>query len=131
MLRGTVYGNYVRPAMLYGSEAWCLKEGETGILRRFERSMVSAMYGVELKEIKRYIDLMFMLGLSETMDQFAMASSVHWYGHVLRRALDFEVEGQRMRGRPKRTWKKQVEKEVYNLVCEGKMHFVDQSGVLA
>ena len=31
--------------------------------------------------------------------------------HVLRRALDFEVEGQRKKGRPKRTWKKQVEEE--------------------
>ena len=32
-------------------------------------------------------------------------------GHVLRRAFVFEVEGQRKKGRPKRTWKKQVEEE--------------------
>ena len=32
-------------------------------------------------------------------------------GHVLRRALDFEVEGQKKKGRPKRTWKRQVEEE--------------------
>ena len=32
-------------------------------------------------------------------------------GHVNRRALDFKVEGQRKKGRPKRTWKKQVEEE--------------------
>ena len=32
-------------------------------------------------------------------------------GHILRRALDFEVEGQRKNGRPKRTWKNQVDKE--------------------
>ena len=46
---------------------------------------------------------MFMLGLNETTDQLAMANSVHLYGHllwredghVLRGALDFEVEGQR------------------------------------
>ena len=29
--------------------------------------------------------------------------------HVLRRALEFEIEGQRKKGRLKRTWKKQVE----------------------
>ena len=60
-----------------------------------------------------------MLGLCETIDQLAMVSSVRWYGHVLRRvdgrvlrrALDFEVEGQRKKGRPKRTWKKQFEVE--------------------
>ena len=33
-LKGAVYNSYVRQAMLYGSEAWCLKESETGILRR-------------------------------------------------------------------------------------------------
>ena len=40
-----------------------------------------------------------MLNLVETMDQLAMANSVHWYGHVLRRedghvlrrSSDFEV----------------------------------------
>ena len=48
-----------------------------------------------------------------------MASNVRGYGHVLKRedgqvlrsSLDFEVEGQRKRGRLKRTWKKQVEEE--------------------
>ena len=32
-------------------------------------------------------------------------------GHVLRMALDFEVEGQRKRGRLNRTWMIQVEEE--------------------
>ena len=43
------------------------------------------------------------LGLNETIDQLAVAKSVYWYGHVLRRedghvlrmTLDFEVNGQR------------------------------------
>ena len=70
------------------------------------------MCGVQLKGRKRSTDLMFMLGLKETVDQLAMANCVRSYGHVLRRevdhilrrALDFEVEGQRKKGRPKRTW---------------------------
>ena len=32
-------------------------------------------------------------------------------GHVLRRVLDFEVEGQRKQGRLNRTWKKQDDDE--------------------
>ena len=28
-LKGTVYKSYLRLAVLYGSEAWCLNEGET------------------------------------------------------------------------------------------------------
>ena len=48
--------------------------------------MVRAMCGVQLKDRKRSTDLMFMLGLNETIDHLAMANSVHCYGHVLRRA---------------------------------------------
>ena len=29
-----VHKSYVRPAILHGSEAWCLKESEMGILQR-------------------------------------------------------------------------------------------------
>ena len=32
-------------------------------------------------------------------------------GHVLRRALDFEVEAQRKKGRLKRTWQNSAEKK--------------------
>ena len=46
-----------------------------------------------------------MLGLNETIDQLATVNI------VLRRALYFEIEGQRKKGRLKRTWKKQVEEE--------------------
>ena len=62
---------------------------------------------------------MEILGLKETVVQMAKVNGVRWYGHVLRRddghvfrkALEFEVKGQRKQGRPKKTWKKQVEKE--------------------
>ena len=73
---------------------------------------------------------MFMLGLIETIDQLVIANSVRWYGHLLRgedghflrRALDFEVEGQRRKGRPKRTWKRLVSMAL----CSKKAFFVSQ-----
>ena len=101
--KGAVYKSYVKPEILYGNEAWCLKENNMGILRRTERSMLRAMCGVQLKDRKRSMDLMLMLGLNETIDLLAMANSVHWYGHILRMALDFEVEGERKKWRLKRT----------------------------
>ena len=60
------------------------------------------------------MDLIFMLCLMETITHVAMANSVYLYGHVLRRedghvlrrALDFEVESQREIGRPKKTCEK-------------------------
>ena len=51
-------------------------------------------------------------------------------GHVLRRALDFEVEGKRKMGKMKRTWKKQVEEQSVKVglrredaVCRSKWSF--------
>ena len=114
-----VYWSYIRLAMLYGSETWCLRENEImAILRRTERAMVRAMCGAKLMEKKRTEDLMEMLGLTETVVQMAKVNGVRWYGHGLRRdghflrkVLEFEVKGKRKRGRPKKTWKTQVEKE--------------------
>ena len=49
--------------------------------------------------------------MNETIDLLARANSVCWCGHVLRR-VDGHVLTRalvlRMKGRPKRTWKKQV-----------------------
>ena len=63
-------------------------------------------------------------------------NSARWYGHVLmreddhvlRRALHVEVEGQRNKGRQRRTWKKQVEEESVKVGL--RREDVDQSGVL-
>jgi len=41
-------------------------------------------------------------------------------GHVLRKALEFEVRGKRKQGRPKKTWKMQVEKESKSVGLEKK-----------
>ena len=45
--------------------------------------MAKAMCGVQLKGRKGSRDL--MLGLNEIIDRLAMANSVCWYDHVLRR----------------------------------------------
>ena len=74
-----------------GSEAWCPKESEIGILQRVERSIVSAMCGVQLKRRKRAKEL--MLGLSETMDLLVLANSICWYGNLLRGGLIMYLEG--------------------------------------
>ena len=85
--------------------------------------MVKATCEVQLKDRTRSTDLMLMLGLNGTIDQLAMANSVSWYshvlrredGHVLRRAFLVEVNCQRKKGRPKRTWISQFVEESMNV----------------
>ena len=47
-----------------------------------KRSMVRAMYGVQLKDRKRLKDLVFIL--NELVDQWTLVNSVGLYGHVMR-----------------------------------------------
>ena len=51
--------------------------------------MVRVMYGVQLKYRKRSKDLMLMLVMNETMDQLAMANSVRWHDHMMRREAGY------------------------------------------
>ena len=67
---------------------------------------------IDRKGVKGWL---LMLGLNETIGQLAMACNVHWYGHVLRRALYFEVKCQRKKGRPIKTLMKQVVEESMNV----------------
>jgi len=94
-LKRKICRSCVRSAILCRSETWCLREKELSILRRTEKR-------------------------ATVRDKMAIASGVRWFGHVLRRdesdvlreALQFKVDGQRGRGRPRNTWNKQVKKEM-------------------
>ena len=75
--------------------------------------MIRAMCGVKLVDRRNIEKLMDVLSIKESLDRLAKASSMRWYGHVLRKededvivkALKFGVSGSRGRGRPKQTWK--------------------------
>ena len=78
------------------------------------------------------------MSLNETVYQLAMANSVRWNGHVLRREdghilrrpSDFEVEGQWKKGGSKRTLMNQVEEDSI-MVVFFKINFADHCGLLA
>jgi len=60
------------------------------------------------------------LGIEKTIDRLAKENGLKRYGHVLRReegnslkkALHFEVDGPRKRGRPRLTWRNIINKEM-------------------
>ena len=55
--------------------------------------MLNVMYGVQHKDIKWVEDAILIVGLNISIDQLAMECNEHLYDHVLRRAMNFEVEG--------------------------------------
>ena len=114
--------------MLYESEAWCLREKEMASLRRTERPMIRAMCGVKLLDQRNSEKLLDMLDIKESLDRMAKASSMRWYGHVLRKEDENVIV--KARGRPKQTWKKQVENEMKKngLVKEDACSLIEQNG---
>ena len=53
--------------------------------------MVTAMCVAQLKDRKTLKDFMLMLDSNATIDQLAMANSVHWQSQVPRREYDHVV----------------------------------------
>jgi len=100
--------------MLHGSQAWSVRKENVMALQRAEIIMVRWMCGVKLKD-----RLPKELRERLCIDDIALAlqqNRLRWYGHVLRKedddcvkkCMEYEVEGPRPRGRPKRTWREVV-----------------------
>ena len=75
-MKGKVCRCCVRSAILYGNEAWCLKENEKAILRKTERAMVRARCDQKVVDRKTTEEQMDMLGLKETTDRSATTNGV-------------------------------------------------------
>ena len=77
--------------------------------------MVRWMCGVKLQDRVPSKELRGRLGLDDIISVLQQGR-LRWYGHVLRKGdndwvMEYEVEGARPRGRPKKTWREIVEKD--------------------
>jgi len=100
--------------MLHGSETWPVRKENVVALQRAEMRMVRWTFGVKLKDRLPSKELRERLGVDD-IALILQQNRLHWYGHVLRKdddwvkkCMEYEVEGSRPRGRPKRTWKEVV-----------------------
>ena len=84
-------------------------------LQRAEMRMVRWMCGVKLKDRFPSKELKERLGVDD-IALVLQQNRLRWYGHVLqkddddwvKKCMEYEVEGSRPRGRPKKTWKEVV-----------------------
>ena len=100
-----------------GSETWPVTKGNEVALQRAEMRMVRWMCTVKVKDRVPSKELRETLGIDDIM-LILQQNRLRWYGHVLRKedtdwvkkCMDYDVEGSRPRGRPKRTWREVVQK---------------------
>ena len=100
--------------MLHGSETWPVRKENVVALQRAEMRMVRWMCGIKLKDRLPSKELRERLGVDD-IALILQQNRLRWYEHVLRKdddwvkkCMEYEVEGSRPRGRPKRTWKEVV-----------------------
>ena len=104
--------------MLHGSETWPVRKENEVALQRAEMRMVRRMCNVKVKDRVPSKELRERLGIDNII-LILQQIRLRWYGHVLRKedndwvkiCMEYEVEGSRPRGRPKRTWTEVVQKD--------------------
>ena len=111
-MRGRLYSSCVLSSMLHGSETWPVRKENVVALQRAEMRMVRWMCDVKLKDRLPSKELRERVGIDD-IALVLQQNRLRWYGHVLRKddddwvkkCMEYEVEGPRPRGRPKRTWR--------------------------
>jgi len=90
---------------------WSVRKENEMTLQRAEMRMVRWMCNVTVKVRVPSKELRQRLGIDDII-LILQQNRLRWYGHVLRKedtdwvkkCMEYEVEGARPRGRPKRTW---------------------------
>ena len=100
----------VLSSMLHGNETWPVRKENEVALQWAEMRMVRRMCSVKLQDRIPSKGLRERLGLDDIISVLQQ-NRLRWYGHVLRKedndwvkkCMEYEVEGARPRGRPKKT----------------------------
>jgi len=104
--------------MLHGSETWPVRKENEVALQHAEMRMVRWMCNVKVKDRVPSKELRERPGIDDII-LILQQNRLRWYGLVLRKedtdwvkkCMEYEVEGSRPRGRPKRTWREFVVKD--------------------
>ena len=120
--RAQVYKACVRPVLLYGAETWALTKHLEDLLRRCDTKMLRYMAKIRWGDRVSNEEVFRRCGI-ESLVTVLSRTRLRWFGHVMRReethivrrAMNFEVEGRRPAGRPKKTWKQGVEEDMRRL----------------
>ena len=118
-----LYKTLIRPVVSYGAEAWTLtKKGEEDLLV-FERKIFRRIYGPKYENgewksrTNRELEEM---SKGENVVKWMKGRWISWLGHLERMEEDRmpkkiftqELEGTRRRGRPRKRWKEEVERDL-------------------
>ncbi|KAL6501656.1 hypothetical protein OROGR_026789 [Orobanche gracilis] len=119
-LNGKFYRTTIRPALLYGTECWVVKQCHVQKMNVAEMRMLRWMCGHTKKDRLRNEVIREKVRVASIEDKM-MENRLRWFGHVRRRPVDAPVRRLESwgtinivkgRGRPKKTWIKLIENDM-------------------
>ena len=117
-----LYKTLIRPVVSYGAETWTLTEKEEQAVLIFKRKIFRRIYGSKYENgewkssTNRELEEM---SKGENIVIWIKGQRISWLGHVKRmeedgmpkRIFTQELEGTRRRGRPRKRWKEEAERD--------------------
>ena len=109
-----IFNTNVKTVLLYGSETWRTTETAKNRLQTFVNRCLRNILKIKWFDKVENSKLWERCG-QRTVEQQIMERKWRWIGHTLRKdnsrakqALDWNPQGKRQRGRPKRTWRRSM-----------------------
>jgi len=113
----------IRPVVTYGEETWTMTKKEEQALLIFERKIFRRIYGPKYEDEEWKIRTnreLEELSKGENIVKWIKGQRISWLGHLERMEKDRmtkkiftqELEGTRRRGRPRKGWKEEVERDL-------------------
>ena len=128
----TVYKSLIRPAVIYGCEAWTLTTGDERYFRIFERGILRKIFGSVQNEdgswrIRMKYELKELIE-NGYISRFIKRRRIAWLGHVMsmdekrtpKRVLEWKQIGGRIRGRPRKRWIEDIEEGIQRMGIRGR-----------
>ena len=120
--RAFIYDACIRSVILYGAESWPLTQRLENCIQSCDRRMLRYMAGVSLRDRVSSAEVARRCGLKEILE-VTRVRRLQWFGHVKRReegdalsiVQNWQVEGRRPRGRPKKSWMNLIQEDMRKL----------------
>ena len=113
-----IFNSNVKAVLLYGSETWKTSEATTKRIQTFINRCLRSILKIKWQDKVENEKLWEMCG-QKTIERQILERKWRWIGHTLRKdsgnrarqALDWNPQGKRRRGRPRKTWRRSVHEE--------------------
>jgi len=112
----------MRPVVTYGAETWTMTKKEEKAVLIFERKIFRRIYGAKYENgewktrTNRELEEM---SKGENVVKWIKGQRISWLGHLermedsmIKKIFAQELEGTRRRGRPRKGWREEVERDL-------------------